>query len=108
MTTVDHDALERALAAPSMRGASAEKIALHVQATYGVDAAAHPSAWMVRRKRELAVELVVGGPSLGPSTLDLGALWFEGATDAVKRLTKVRKKPGFSMGFRWGFCPHEH
>ena len=72
-----------------MRGASADKIAKHCIEAYGIDSEAHPPSWMVKRKRALAVELVVGGPSLGPSSLDLGTLWFEGTTESVKQLTKV-------------------
>jgi hypothetical protein len=50
------DEVAATISTPAMRGAAALAIAVHLSATYGVDAAAHPPAWMAARKvRELAL-----------------------------------------------------
>jgi beta-phosphoglucomutase-like phosphatase (HAD superfamily) len=74
--------VEKALTAPELRGASASIVADHLIKKFNVSYENDPSR-LVKRKRALAVEMVVNGD------FDLEPLWFKGTTDAIRRLEKV-------------------
>jgi beta-phosphoglucomutase-like phosphatase (HAD superfamily) len=74
--------VEKALTATELRGASATIVADHLIKNFNVSHEDDPSR-LVKRKRALAVEMVVNGD------FDLEPLWFKGTTGAIRRLEKV-------------------
>mmetsp|Transcript_34432 Transcript_34432/g.83296 ORF Transcript_34432/g.83296 Transcript_34432/m.83296 type:complete len:436 (+) Transcript_34432:77-1384(+) len=78
----DLNELENALAAPELRGASASTIADRLLRHFDIRYEDDP-VHLVKRKRALAVEMVVNGK------VDLAPLWFEGVGDSIRRLEKA-------------------
>lgn len=74
--------LENALAAPELRGASASTIADHLIQKFNINYEDDPVC-LVKRKRALAVDMVVNGE------VDLKPLWFKGVTSSIRQLEKV-------------------
>lgn len=74
--------LENALAAPELRGASASTIAQHLLQKFDISYEDDP-IYLVKRKRQLAVEMVVNGE------VDLEPLWFKGLTSSIRQLETV-------------------
>jgi len=77
--------VEMALAAPELRGANASVVADHLMKKFDLSSTANAddTLHLVKRKRALAVDLVVKGE------VDLEPLWFKGTTKAIRRLEKV-------------------
>mmetsp|Transcript_47417 Transcript_47417/g.143540 ORF Transcript_47417/g.143540 Transcript_47417/m.143540 type:complete len:422 (-) Transcript_47417:166-1431(-) len=73
--------LEDALAAPELRGANASTIADHLLQHFNISYEDDPSH-LVKRKRALAVDMVVNG------TVDLKPLWFKGLRNSIRQLEK--------------------
>ena len=73
--------LENALSAPELRGASASAVADHLINTFDIEYNDDPTN-LVKRKRALAVEMVVNGH------VDLEPLWFKGVASSIKLLEK--------------------
>ena len=81
-SSIDHKAMENALTDPSLRGASASDVGNHLLKTFDIHYNDDPNT-LVKRKRALAVEMVVNGH------VDLEPLWFKGLTGRIRQLEKA-------------------
>ena len=93
-SSMDHKAMEAALTDPKLRGANALDVGNHLLKTFDIQYNDDP-AILVKRKRALAVEMVVDGH------VDLEPLWFKGLTGRIRQFEQALG-PG-----NVGLCAHQ-